>query len=254
MFSLVNSAVNTSLPAFAAERRAAAQLLPGARRSPLSIDTSCPHVGRSAANSIGARRYWRSSDGTGTDGSARDRCAEPAPLTGRSVLVTCTGENVGRPVGPYTSDASAHAAARHRKTSSVDRSRRRVQNVQSRRRGFPKPARLTLSTGRRPQTFARQEEVGYYTTLLREMRAKNRCRFLAWLLSSLTSHILLLIGSIENWIICLLACCPTQHTFQPTGFLQEQIAITYATCRFLRFCSPHQSEKAGTSVSWTYKH
>ena len=134
VFSLVNSAVNTSLPAFAAERRAAAQLLPGARRSPLSIDTSCTHVGRSAANSIGARRYWRSSDGTGTDGSARDRCTEPAPLTGRSVLVTCTGENVGRPVGPYTSDASAHAAAGHRKTSSVDRSRRRVQNVQSRRR------------------------------------------------------------------------------------------------------------------------
>jgi len=32
VFSLVNSAVNTSLPAFAAERRAAAQLLPGARR------------------------------------------------------------------------------------------------------------------------------------------------------------------------------------------------------------------------------
>jgi len=106
VFSLVNSAVNTSLPAFAADRRAAAQLLPGARRSPLSIDTSCPHVGRSAANSIGARRYWRSSDGTGTDGSARDRCTEPAPLTGQSVLVTCTGENVGRPVGPYTSDAS----------------------------------------------------------------------------------------------------------------------------------------------------
>jgi len=32
VFSLVNSALNVTLPAFAAERRAAALLLPGARR------------------------------------------------------------------------------------------------------------------------------------------------------------------------------------------------------------------------------
>jgi len=31
-----------TLPAFAAERRAAAPLLPSARRPPLSIDISCP--------------------------------------------------------------------------------------------------------------------------------------------------------------------------------------------------------------------
>jgi len=43
VFSLVNAAVNVTLPAFAAERRAAALLLLGARRQPLSIDISCPH-------------------------------------------------------------------------------------------------------------------------------------------------------------------------------------------------------------------
>jgi len=43
MFSLVNSAINVTLPTFAAERRAAAPLLLGARRPPLSIDISCPH-------------------------------------------------------------------------------------------------------------------------------------------------------------------------------------------------------------------
>jgi len=43
VFSLVNSAVNMALPAFAAERRAAAPLLLGARRLPLSIDISFPH-------------------------------------------------------------------------------------------------------------------------------------------------------------------------------------------------------------------
>jgi len=56
VFSLVDSAVDTTLPAFAAERRAvapccgavlrhraAAPLLLGAQRSPLSIDISSPH-------------------------------------------------------------------------------------------------------------------------------------------------------------------------------------------------------------------
>jgi len=40
-----------ALPAFAAERRAAAPLLLGARRSPGSINISCPHgAWRSAAS------------------------------------------------------------------------------------------------------------------------------------------------------------------------------------------------------------
>jgi len=43
VFSLVNSAVSMALLAFAAERRAAAPLLLGARYLPLSIDISCPH-------------------------------------------------------------------------------------------------------------------------------------------------------------------------------------------------------------------
>jgi len=43
VFSLVISAVSMALPAFAAERRAAAPLLLGSRRPPLSIDISCPH-------------------------------------------------------------------------------------------------------------------------------------------------------------------------------------------------------------------
>jgi len=44
VFSVVNSAVIVALPAFAAERRAAAPLLLGAQRSPLYyIDISCPH-------------------------------------------------------------------------------------------------------------------------------------------------------------------------------------------------------------------
>jgi len=38
VFSLVNSAINMALPAFAAT-----PLLLGARRPPLSIDISCPH-------------------------------------------------------------------------------------------------------------------------------------------------------------------------------------------------------------------
>jgi len=44
MFSLVNSAVNMTLPAFASERRAAAMLLPGA------VDRYLLRVRRSAAN------------------------------------------------------------------------------------------------------------------------------------------------------------------------------------------------------------
>ena len=42
-FSLINSAVNITLPTFAAEHRAAAPLLLGAWHSPRSINISCPH-------------------------------------------------------------------------------------------------------------------------------------------------------------------------------------------------------------------
>ena len=38
-----SSAVNVTLPSPATKRRAAAQLLLCARRSPLSVDISCPH-------------------------------------------------------------------------------------------------------------------------------------------------------------------------------------------------------------------
>jgi len=41
VFSLINSPVNMMLPEFAAECRAAAPLLLGARRLPLSIIVSC---------------------------------------------------------------------------------------------------------------------------------------------------------------------------------------------------------------------
>jgi len=43
VFSIVNPAVSMAMPAFAAERRAAALLLLGARQQPLSIDISSPH-------------------------------------------------------------------------------------------------------------------------------------------------------------------------------------------------------------------
>jgi len=40
VFSIVNSALNMALPVFAAERRAAAPLMLGARGPPLSMDVS----------------------------------------------------------------------------------------------------------------------------------------------------------------------------------------------------------------------
>jgi len=90
-----SSAVNMTLPAFAAKRRAAAPLLLGARRPPLSIDISCPH---------GAQQQTRrtpmlmSSDGRRTDGQtdrrAIDRSIDPAPHTMRPVWILGVMETV----------------------------------------------------------------------------------------------------------------------------------------------------------------
>jgi len=69
-----SSAVNMTLPAFAGKRRAAAPLLLGARRPPLSIDISCPH---------GAQQQTRrtpmlmSSDGRRTDRQTDGRSTVP---------------------------------------------------------------------------------------------------------------------------------------------------------------------------------
>jgi len=60
-FSLVNSAVNTALPAFVAECCSAAPLLPGARRPQLSLDISCPH---GAQQQTRLTPLLRSNDGT----------------------------------------------------------------------------------------------------------------------------------------------------------------------------------------------
>jgi len=62
---LPTSAVNVTLLAFAAEHRAAALLLLGARRSPLSIDISCPH----GAQQQTCHMLWSTDDtDTQTDG------------------------------------------------------------------------------------------------------------------------------------------------------------------------------------------
>ena len=53
------SAVNMTLPAYATERRAAAQLLLAARRTPSSIDISCPRRAQQQT-----RRTLLSIDGT----------------------------------------------------------------------------------------------------------------------------------------------------------------------------------------------
>jgi len=70
VFSLVNSAVNMTLPALADERRAAAPLLLGARRPPLSIDISYRH---GAQQQTRRTSLLRSNDGT-------DRRTDTRPL------------------------------------------------------------------------------------------------------------------------------------------------------------------------------
>jgi len=83
---LPTSAVNVTLLAFAAEHRAAALLLLGARRSPLSIDISCPH----GAQQQTCHMLW-STDDTDTqtnrrmDGRTLDRYIDPALHTMRPV-------------------------------------------------------------------------------------------------------------------------------------------------------------------------
>jgi len=81
VFSLVNTAVNMTLPAFAEERRAAAPCCGAVAAVPyaLSIDISCPH---------GAQQQTRrtplllSIDGTDrrTDGRTLDCFINPAPI------------------------------------------------------------------------------------------------------------------------------------------------------------------------------
>jgi len=63
VFSFFNLAVNMALSAFAAERRAAASLLLGARRAPLSIDISNPNGTQQQTRRT---PLLRSNDGTDT--------------------------------------------------------------------------------------------------------------------------------------------------------------------------------------------
>ena len=83
VFSLVNSAVNMTLPAFAAKRRAVALCCGAvaAERPSLSINTSCP---RGAQQQTHHTPLLRSNDGTDawtdrqTDGGTLDRFIDPA--------------------------------------------------------------------------------------------------------------------------------------------------------------------------------
>jgi len=72
-----------ALPAFAAERRAAAPLLPAAWRPQLSIDISSLH----GAQQQTRRTLLRSNDGTDrrTDGQTPNRFIDPAPHRAVSV-------------------------------------------------------------------------------------------------------------------------------------------------------------------------
>jgi len=85
-FSLVNSAANMTLPAFAAERRAAAPMLLGAG----AVDRYVLPAGRSAANPPHAaasdERWGRQTDRE-TDGRTPDRCVDPALLTIQAVSI-----------------------------------------------------------------------------------------------------------------------------------------------------------------------
>jgi len=81
------SYVNITLPAFAAERRAAAPLLHAERRrKQLSIDVSCR---RGAEQQTRRTPLLLSNDGTDrqTDGRTRERFIDPAPHTGRAVTI-----------------------------------------------------------------------------------------------------------------------------------------------------------------------
>jgi len=87
VFSVVNSAISMALRAFAAERRAAAPLILGARCLPLSIDISGPHGDQQQTRHT---PLLRSNDGT--DGRRDGRTdalplVDPAPHTMRAVPV-----------------------------------------------------------------------------------------------------------------------------------------------------------------------
>jgi len=86
VFSLVNSAVNVTLPAFAAERRAAVLLLLGVRRPPLSINISCSHGAQQQSRGT---PLLRSNDGTDkrTDGRTPNRYTDYAPHNMRPVPI-----------------------------------------------------------------------------------------------------------------------------------------------------------------------
>ena len=79
MFSLVNSAVDMTLPEFAAERRAAAQLLPVARRCRSISFARTTLSSKPAACRCCARLMGQ------TDGRTPDRFIDPAPHTMRTV-------------------------------------------------------------------------------------------------------------------------------------------------------------------------
>jgi len=85
VFSLVNSAVNVTLPAFAAERRAAVLLL-GVRRPPLSINISCSHGAQQQSRGT---PLLRSNDGTEkrTDGRTPNRYTDYVPHNMRPVPI-----------------------------------------------------------------------------------------------------------------------------------------------------------------------
>ena len=87
VLSVVNSAISMALCAFAAERRAAAPLILGARCLPLSIDISGPHGDQQQTRHT---PLLRSNDGT--DGRRDGRTdalplVDPAPHTMRAVPV-----------------------------------------------------------------------------------------------------------------------------------------------------------------------
>ena len=83
---LPTSADNVTLPAFAGKRRAAAPLLLGARRPPLSIDICCPHGAQQQT-----RRTPRLRSNNGTDGRTLDRFIDLAPHTTRVEQCQYTG-------------------------------------------------------------------------------------------------------------------------------------------------------------------
>jgi len=82
VFSLDDWAVDTALPAFAAGRRAAAPLLLGAERPPLSIDFFCPHGAQQQTHRCCGRMMRQTEYGR-----TLDRFTDPASAGLRWVLL-----------------------------------------------------------------------------------------------------------------------------------------------------------------------